>query len=177
MHEMPPLHTEHLDLEPLRVQHADEIWPQLDDERMWRYFPALRPKTLDDLRRLYEKWSRGSQTQTEVWCNWLCRERASGVLAASMQATVFVRARVFYIAYAVYPLHQRKGYGREGASAVIDYIKAYDVDRAFAEMDTRNEPSYRLAESLGFTRVRTHQKVERGHGIDADEYVYELELQ
>lgn len=162
----PQLQTARLDLEPVRIEHADEIWLQLDDDRMWRYFPAQRPQTPDDLRGLYEKWSRGSQNQTEVWHNWLCRERTGGVLVASMQATVLVQARVFYIAYAVYPLHQRKGYAGEAVRAVIDYVKrAYDVDRAFAEMDTRNEPSYRLAESLGFTRVRT-----------ADEFLYELSL-
>jgi RimJ/RimL family protein N-acetyltransferase len=159
------------------VAHADEIWPQLDDERMWRYFPSLRPQTLDDLRRLYEKWSRGSPGPAEVWHNWLCRERASGVLVASMQATIFVLAREFYIAYAVYPLHQRKGYARESALAVIEYVKSnYDVERVFAEMDTRNEPSYRLAESLGFTRVQTHKKIEGGHCIDADEFLYELKI-
>jgi RimJ/RimL family protein N-acetyltransferase len=41
-------------------------------------------------------------------------------------------------------------------------------------MDTRNEASYRLAESLGFVRVEKHEAVEHGHGIIADEYVYEL---
>lgn len=173
----PELRTRRLDLEPVRPEHADEIWPQLDDERMWRYFPALRPQTLDDLRRLYDKWARGSGSDEEFWHNWLCRDRSSGRLVASMQATVFARGRAVYIAYAVYPDHQRKGYAKEAALAVLDYVRgAYDVERAFAEMDTRNEPSYRLAESLGFTRVETRRQMERGHGIDADEYVYELKL-
>lgn len=175
MTETPQLRTERLTLEPVTARHADEIWPQLDDARMWRYFPELRPATLDALRRQYEKWQRGSSNAGEVWLNWLCRERSNAALVAAMQSTVFVRERVAYLAYAVYPLHQRKGYAREAAQAVIAYVKeAYGVGRFLAEMDTRNDPSYRLAESLGFTRVETRRAVERGHGIDADEYLYEL---
>jgi RimJ/RimL family protein N-acetyltransferase len=173
----PSLHTPRLDLEPVRPSHAEEAWPQLDDERIWRYFPALRPASVDDLRRQYEKWARGSQRANEVWHNWLCRDRASGILVGSMQATVFPKSGASYVAYAMFPANQRKGYAREAARAVIDYVKAaYGVQRFFAEMDTRNEPSYRLAESLGFVRVETRLATERGHGIDADEYLYELNV-
>jgi RimJ/RimL family protein N-acetyltransferase len=52
--------------------------------------------------------------------------------------------------------------------------KEYGIAQFFAEMDTRNEASYRLAESLGFVRVETHESVERGHGLIASEYMYEL---
>lgn len=169
MNAAPTLETTRLDLEPVGIAHADEVWPQLDDERMWTYFPALRPRTLDDLRRLYEKWERGAQDERQVWLNWLCRDRSSGTLCGGMQATVFVSERVSYLAYAVYPLHQRKGYAREAAQAVISYVRqTYGVERFYAEMDTRNEPSYRLAESLGFVRVETHP------ATGAGEYLYQL---
>jgi RimJ/RimL family protein N-acetyltransferase len=165
MKNAPQLTTDRLSLEPVRADHAQEIWPQLDDERMWRYFPELRPATPDALRRQYEKWERGSPNTGEIWLNWLCRERSHRALVAAMQATVFVRMRVAYLAYAVYPLHQRKGYAREAALAVIAYVRdTYGVERFRAEMDARNEPSYRLAESLGFTRIEA----------GAEQYVYEL---
>jgi ribosomal-protein-alanine N-acetyltransferase len=165
MSSTPPLRTPRLNLEPLQPSHAQEAWPQLDDDRMWRYFPAQRPATVDALRALYEKWVRGSTNADEIWLNWLCRECKSGSLIGGMQATVFAREAVSYIAYAIYPAHQRKGYAREAAQAVITHVKqTYGVARFFAEMDTRNEASYRLAESLGFVRVETH----------LDEYLYEL---
>ena len=160
----PPLQTRRLDLEPVRVAHAAEIWPQLDDERMWRYFPRLRPKTIDDLRALYAKWERGSADAGEVWWNWLCRDRASGELTAAMQATVMVDERVAYVAYAVYVRHQRKGFAREAVQTIVERVRGtFGITRFLAVMDTRNEPSYRLAESLGFTRTQTRD----------DEYVYE----
>lgn len=162
------LRTARLDLEPVRREHAREAWPLLDDERLWRYFPSQRPATLDDLQRLYDKWDRGSAHANQVWCNWLCRERSSGQLVASTQATIFPHEAVSYVAYMVYVQHQRKGYAREATEAVIAYARsAYAVNTFFAEMDKRNEASYRLAESLGFKRVDRH---------DADEYLYELRL-
>jgi len=166
------LKTTRLDLEPVRESHAQEAWTSLDDERLWRYFPHLRPKTLNDLRSVYRRWERAVPGD-EVWLNWLCRERRSGVLVGAMQATVRKRG-VAYIAYAFYPAHQRKGYAREAAGAVIDHLcQAYRVTHVRAEMDARNEASSRLAESLGFSRVATQLAPDLGQG-SAQEFVYEL---
>ncbi|HLI97086.1 MAG TPA: GNAT family N-acetyltransferase [Candidatus Baltobacteraceae bacterium] len=165
MNSTPPLQTTRLDLEPVRSGHAQEAWPQFDDERMWRYFPSARPSTVDDLRERYERWERGSPHADQVWRNWLCRDRASGAAIGVVQATIFPQEAASHIAYAIFSVHQRNGYAREAAQAVIDYVKgSYGVERFFAEMDTRNEASYRLAESLGFVRVETR----------IDEYLYEL---
>lgn len=162
-----PLRTQRLELQPASPELAEEAWPLLDDDRLWTYFPELRPPALDDLRRLYQKWQRGSQDPREVWLNWLCRERVSHMLIGSMQATIFVMPRSAYIAYAVYPAHQRKGYAREACAAIIqDLHQKYNVSQIFAQMDARNEPSYRLAESLGFVRVKSI----------AHEFLYRLTL-
>lgn len=160
-----PIQTSRLDLEPVRPEHANEAWPHLNDERMWRYFEEQRPPTEQALRERYERWTRGSQSESEVWLNWLCRERSSAQLAGGVQATVHSEERYAYVAYAIYPPYRRLGYAREATLAVIEFVRrAYAVDRFVAEMDKRNEESFRLAESLGFTRAGTH----------ANDYVYEL---
>jgi RimJ/RimL family protein N-acetyltransferase len=152
----PVIGTQRLHLEPVRISHAGEVWPLLNDDRMWTYFPHLRPHTLADLRRLYGKWERGSPDASEVWWNWVCRERASGAIAGAMQATIFPVQQLAYVAYAVFPIHQRKGYALEALRAVMQIVSAsFIVDRFIAEMDVRNEASQRLAESAGFTRVET----------------------
>lgn len=159
------LHSARLDLEPVRPSHAAEAWPQADDDRMWRYFPELRPGTREDLRAQYERWERGSRDPAQVWLNWLCRDRAKNALIGSMQATVFPGEHSAYLAYAVYPAHQRRGYAAEASLCVIEHLRGvYRVQRVFAEMDVRNEPSFRLAESLGFKRISR----------EGNSYVYEL---
>ncbi len=164
----PPLHTARLDLQPVAPALAAEAWKHVDDERMWRYFEDQRPATMADLRRLYEKWARGSPAPDEAWNNWLCRDRNSGQLVGSMQATVHLAERFSYIAYGIYPEHRRKGYARDATGAVIGYVlETYGIDRFVALIHSKNKPSCGLAESLGFTRVDVR---------DA-EYVYELRVQ
>lgn len=161
----PQLRTRRLDLEPVRPEHAHEVWPQIDDERMWRYFEDQRPATVDHLRRRYQNWQRGSLTPQEIWLNWMSRERSSGVLIGGAQATILTQERLAYVAYGVYPQYRRKGYAAEATQAIIAYVReARGIDRFAALIDTRNEPSYRLAESLGFARSDTREH----------DYVYEL---
>ena len=159
------LHSARLDLEPVSPSHAAEAWPQTDDDRMWTYFPELRPATRDALRAQYERWERGSPDAAQVWLNWLCRDRSTHALVGSMQATVFPDERCAYLAYAVYPAHQRRGYAAEASRCVIEHLRGtYHVQRILAEMDVRNEASFRLAESLGFKRMKR----------EGNSYIYEL---
>lgn len=159
------LSTERLTLEPVTPAHADETWPALDDDRMWSYFPELRPRSLEHLRTIYERREHGSPDESKVWLNYVCRERASGAVAGEVQATILRALECSYIAYAVFPAFQRRGYAREATLALIEHVRShYGVQRFRAEMDKRNEASYRLAESLGFERVET----------DENDYVYEL---
>lgn len=167
------LRTSRLILEPVKAAHAQEAWPLMDDERMWTYFPEQRPATLHDLRRLYERWELGSTDPAQLWLNWILRERSTNAPVGAMQSTVFAPRHTAYIAYAVYPAYQRKGYAREACEAIITYLRERRVKRIFAEMDVRNEPSYRLAESLGFKRIETRHGVQHGP-FTSDEYVYEL---
>jgi ribosomal-protein-alanine N-acetyltransferase len=167
--------TARLDLESITPQHADEAWPHLDDPRMWTFFPSLRPKSRDHLRAIYDLWSNPGHVKGEVRENWACRDRLTSELVGTMQATIFPAQAVAYIAYGIFAVHQRKGCGREAVAAVVAHLgDKHDVTRIYAEMDTRNDASFRLVESLGFRRAETRRAVVRGHGNDADEYLYEL---
>lgn len=167
--------TQRLQLEPIRVSHADEAWPALDDARMWTYFPALRPPTLDDLRRLYARWERGPSDPREIWLNLACRDRTSSALVGSVQATVYADSSA-NIAYAVYPAYQRMGYAREALTALLGRLRIdYQVKRIRAEIDTRNEPSYRLVESLGLVRRERRAASDLGQGENAEQYAYSVD--
>ena len=162
-----PLRTARLNLEPLRAAHAEEAWPHLDDERLWSFFPSLRPQSLEELRSTYARRERGypGTDCRQIWGNWLLRTRTGGALAGDVQATIFPQERYALIAYAVYPDYQRRGLAREAVAELIDHLfRTHRVERIIAEMDVRNVASYRLVESLGFVRLETND----------DEYVYQL---
>lgn len=144
---------------------------------MWEFFPQLRPRTQEDLRRIYERWSRGYQESdgAQLWENWLCRRRDDSRLVGAAQATILPRRNVAYLAYSIYAEQQRRGYAREAMHGVIAHVRvAHNIGTFYAEMHSRNEASYRLAESLGFRRVQTVREAERRDEPDADEYLYQL---
>lgn len=159
-------------MEPITPEHADEVWPHVDDARMWEFFPHLRPRSREDLRRTYERWSRGYREPdgAQNWENWLLRRKLDARLVGSAQLTILPRSRMAYVAYSVYAAERRRGYGREAVQKLIEHSRsAHTIDKLYAEMDVRNEASYRLAESLGF------QRVEHIPGA-TDEYLYQLAL-
>ena len=171
------LRTPRLRLVPTREQYAERIFERMNDVRMWTYFPELRPKTLEDLRRMYRRWERNAPPESnEQWENWLCFRIEDDEPVGGQQATI-VSVDTAYIAYSIYVDFQRHGYARESTQCVIDHLRAdHGITRFVAEMNVRNEASWRLAEALGFKRIEVHIDVERGHGLIADEYVYELNL-
>lgn len=173
------LESSRLRLEPTSESHAPLVYHHLTDPRLWTFFPELRPQTLEHLRALYTRWERGNPdpSRRETWENWVCFLRGTRTPVGSMQATILPDG-VALIAYMFYAAHHGNGYAREAAKAVIDHLQIeHGVTRVVAEMNTRNARSIRLAEALGFVRVEERIDVERGHGIAADEYVYELALE
>lgn len=172
---MERLETKRLVLEPVTPAHADETWPGLDDAAMWRFFPELRPRTLEHLRTIYERREHGSSDDAEIWLNFVCRERENGRIVGEVQATILRDAGTSYVAYAVFSAHQRRGFAREALTALIEHVRrTYGIRRFLAEMDTQNRASYTLAESLGFKLRETKDAVERANGAVSAEYVYEL---
>ncbi|MGZ3496063.1 MAG: GNAT family N-acetyltransferase [Vulcanimicrobiaceae bacterium] len=161
------MRTARLDLEPVSIAHADEAWPYVDDERLWSFFPMLRPRSLEQLREIYARRERGyaGADGEQIWGNWILRTRVERQLVGDVQATIFPKQRSALVAYATYPGYQRRGYAREAVAALIEHLfEAHDLERILAEMDVRNVASYRLVESLGFARVEMRE----------GEYVYEL---
>jgi RimJ/RimL family protein N-acetyltransferase len=147
----------------------------MDDPRMWQFFPKLRPQSFEELRLTYARWENPFHAKSELRENWACRDRASQDLVGTMQATTFPAQAISYIAYGIFAAYQRQGYAREAVEAVLHHLdKDLHSRRVFAEMDVKNEASFRLAESLGFKRVKTRHTVDHERGIDADEYLYEL---
>ena len=76
----PALATARLDLEPLRVEHADEMVDLLADRALYAFYADEASPTLDELRERYARQVRGAlgRTAREIWHNWILRERADG---------------------------------------------------------------------------------------------------
>jgi len=123
----PPLETQRLELEPLRVEHADEMVAQLADRALYAFYDDEASPSLDELRERYTRQTRGvSGDGTQVWHNWILRLRSIGEVAGFVQATVTcdeTGADTVEIAWVVGSAHQGQGLAGEAAAAVRDALR------------------------------------------------------
>lgn len=147
----PPLVTERLDLEPLRADHAAEIAPLFDDQRL-HVFIGGRPATVGELRSRYTRQIVGhSADGSELWLNWIVRHRASGVAVGTVQATVSSHDGVpgADVAWVIASAYQRRGYAREAAAAMAAWLRQQGADVITAYIHPNHEASIAVARALG----------------------------
>jgi RimJ/RimL family protein N-acetyltransferase len=170
-----PLETARLLLEPIVIGPATALFEALQASELYTYIPQEAPSSLDALKSRFEALSgRHSPDGREVWLNWALRQRATGVYAGTVQATV--RAdHTALLAYMIFVPFWRQGYAREGCARVLAHLfEDYQVSQVAAEIDTRNTASIRLVEALRFTYVATTPGADFFKGAVSDEYRYEL---
>jgi RimJ/RimL family protein N-acetyltransferase len=147
----PVLRTERLSLEPLRVEHADEMAAVLDDRRLYA-FTGGSPSTLDELRQRYEQlattWSADGHQR---WLNWIVRDLSGGDAIGVMQATITVDGDSVdgELAWIVGARHQRRGYAREAAHAMAVWLRAHGARTLVANIHPDHEASIAVARRLG----------------------------
>jgi ribosomal-protein-alanine N-acetyltransferase len=153
---MKPLATARLDLEPLLAAHARELYEALRDPSLYRFIEEEPPASLTALEARYRvlERRRPPDGRDEVWLNWACRERASGIVAGLVQATVTPGAPAL-LAYVFAARGQGRGLAREACREVVRALFASEWAPAAIEatVDPDNARSIALLEALGFARV------------------------
>lgn len=169
------LETPRLLLEPLVPAHAEAIFEQLLDKRLYQFIPQDPPTSLQVLETRYLALSsRLSPNGQEAWLNWVIRCRDSSVYVGTLEATVHTN-RTAALAYMIFPLFWRQGYAKEGCSRIIDNLfKDYGVSVVTVNIDTRNIASISLVEALGMKRVSTQTNADFFKGAVSHEHRYEL---
>ena len=171
----PGFTTARLRAEPVELRHAAAMVEALRDPRIFQFL-IDDPPTLEKLERQYAFLTAGkSPDGSEHWLTWiLFPHDPSAAPAGFVQATIR-EPDTAHVAYVLSPSHWRKGFGREALTALLDLVfERYRVERAIAEMDTRNEASIALVRSLGFVHVQTVKDVAELKGSSSDEHVFEL---
>ncbi|GAC1389361.1 MAG: hypothetical protein NVSMB31_05220 [Vulcanimicrobiaceae bacterium] len=157
--------TERLRIEPIRTGYADLVFDNFSDERLWKLFPELRPKSVEELRALF----RMHETSA--------RDPETGDQSIGTVQAFTTLAGDSYIGFLLYHNYQGQGYAREACASVIAYIREHrGVKRVNLYLDPQNTSSIKLADSLGFARIAENKAVERRYGLFGDEVVYELRL-
>jgi RimJ/RimL family protein N-acetyltransferase len=145
------LDSERLHLEPLTVEHADEMAAVLDDPAL-HVFIGGRPATREELRGRYERLVVGhSRDGSQRWLNWVIRRRDDGQPVGTVQATITEAARTLTaeIAWEIGTGQQRQGFAREAALAMVAWLREQGVTTVVAHVHPQHEASQAVARALG----------------------------
>ncbi len=151
------LESDRLVLEPLRVEHAGELAPVLDDPEMHRYIGGT-PATVAQLRARFERQVDGrSPDGRAAWLNWVVRERGTARVVGTVQATVKTDAAAptADLAWVIGTSHQGNGFAREAAAAMAQWLRSQGVRRLRAHIHPRHEASIKVARSIGLEATGT----------------------
>ena len=143
--------TERLALDPLRVDDAAELAPLLDDPAL-HAFTGGAPAGAAELRARFARQVAGrSPDGTARWLNWVVRLRATGEAAGTVQATVAPEGDrlAAQVAWVIATPHQRRGYAREAAVALVDWLGARGAGVVVAHVHPAHAASNAVARAAG----------------------------
>ncbi len=162
-------------LEPVTAKHARPMFAGLRDERAYRFLDEGPPESVAELQARYELLEgQISPNGKEIWLNWMCKRRGAEHYVGYVQATVFEKRRMALVAYHIFPAFWGQQLAREAVKGMLTAITPqYGLKEARAHIDTRNKPSIKVVESLGFELNGTVAAV----GPGSDEYLYILKLE
>jgi RimJ/RimL family protein N-acetyltransferase len=149
-----------VELEPLSVEHAQEMAPLLDDPGLHTFIGG-RPATLLQLQEQYRRQVVGrSPDGAQRWLNWVVRRREDGCAIGTVQATVTEHVAVeggpaAEVAWVVATAHQGQGYAGEAAPIMIAWLRAQGVETILAYVHPEHEASRAVARAIGLVETTT----------------------
>lgn len=145
------IRTPHFVLEPLSVEHADEMAVVLAPVELYA-FTGGEPPTAEVLRARYARQVVGRSPSDDAgWLNWVVRAQGSGRAVGYVQATLThdEGALAAEVAWLVAPSAQQRGVATEAATAMLEWLRGERVQRVRASIHPDHHASARVAERLG----------------------------
>jgi RimJ/RimL family protein N-acetyltransferase/mannose-6-phosphate isomerase-like protein (cupin superfamily) len=145
------IETQRLTLEPLRIEHADEMVSVLDDAALHE-FTGGHPKTLGALRKTYRRQAVGhSPGGGRGWLNWIVRLRVGGSAIGAVQATLRDDhgEMTAELAWTIGSGHQGRGLAKEASSAMVGWLLERQVEIFSAHIRPGHAASIAVARHLG----------------------------
>jgi RimJ/RimL family protein N-acetyltransferase len=145
------IETTRLTLEPLRVEHADEMRFVLRDQAVYTYIGG-GPPSVEELRSRYERQVENrSPGGSQGWLNWVVRERETQLAIGAVQATLRgASGRLSAeLAWVIGVAHQGRGYATEAASAMMSWLRRHEVNAFAAHIHPEHGASESVAARIG----------------------------
>lgn len=144
-------------LEPLRSEHADELYPVLDDQRLHEYVGG-EPEDLVSLRARYRRvqtgWSPGG---AQRWLNWLVRRCHDEQALGTVQATVDQQLdpMTAELSWVIGTANQGHGHATEAANLMAAWLRQQGVGTLMAHVHPEHGASMAVARAVGLAPTET----------------------
>ena len=145
------IETPRLRLEPLALEHAEEMSRALDDPRLHE-FTGGRPATAPELEARYARLTaEPGSAHGEGWLNWIVRHRAAGRAIGTVQATLKLHEEqaVAELAWVISSAYQRQGHAKEAVGAMAAWLRGRSVAVFVAHIHPGHLASMAVARSIG----------------------------
>jgi RimJ/RimL family protein N-acetyltransferase len=154
--EAPTLQGPRLSLEPLRVEHADEMALVLDDPGLHRFIGGA-PATREELAQTYARQVAGPADGSQRWLNWVVRRRTDDQAVGTVQATIgrTDSGLVADVAWVVGTPHQGRGYAAEAGQVMVDWIRSRGTVTVVAHVYPDHRASESVARAVGLAPTDT----------------------
>ncbi len=157
----PPLRSDRLTLDPLRVEDAAGMVKVLASSELYR-FTAGVPPSFDELRRRYcLQVAGGSPDGAEVWHNWVLRTHQPVEAIGYVQATVRDGGLAADVGWVVGSRWQGRGYAAEAAGTMVAWLIGSGVEVVTAHIHPDHARSARVAERAGLRPTAVIEEGER----------------
>ncbi|MFI1100885.1 GNAT family N-acetyltransferase [Streptomyces melanogenes] len=143
-----------VDLEPLRVGHAEEMAEVLGDPALHRFIGGA-PDTAEALRARYARMTAGSPDPAVQWLNWVIRLREEHRSVGTVQATV--EGGTAEIAWVVGTPWQGRGIAVEAARVLVAGLAAHGVRGVVAHIHPDHTASAAVARAAGLAPTDERQ--------------------
>ena len=137
-------------LEPLRVEHADEMWPVLADAALYEFMGG-EPPSRDALARRYRSQVAGSGQPEESWRNWIVRRTDCGEAVGFVQATIVDGTAE--IAWLIGVNHQGQGFASRAVRKMVEELAVSGVADLTAHIRPDHRRSQDVASAVGLERT------------------------
>ncbi len=142
------LTTARLDLAPLTVTDAEDLFPVLDDPAIGRWTGETPPADVETLRRRFAAWEAGPlDSSPERWLNWTMRRRDDGRAVGHLQSTIV--GDTASVAWVVGTAFQGQGFATEAARALAAWLREAGIATIEASIHPGNVPSQVVAARAG----------------------------
>lgn len=152
----PVLRGRRVQLESLRVEHAQEMAPLLDDCDL-HVFIGGKPVRAAELQERYRRQvTVRSPNGSQRWHNWVVRRRDDGRAVGTVQATVCEEEGhlVAEIAWVVATSHQGLGYARAAAVVMVAWLRRRGA-KVVAHVHPDHKASCGIARAVGLAPTAT----------------------